>query len=1044
MDSETPQTSEVRDETAPFAPKPPFHREFSHIRKKKPGPSGSSSMSRVLSYVSGSRNAGEDVPGKNDKKLPSPSMKSTHSKTDASTVETVHSDPGEAGPGLGGGSSRSSHVFGTEERDTQEPHSAATKHHSRDVLEEPPLKRPSYQTSNSELCEKPLERPSNGCEKIPYSDTIAAFAVDVSGSTQGLVLKEEKRAIRTMLSGLSHAVVRQAEIIPWNDDVQNVFPCNRLETLYAHGGTEPSKLNLNPVSREALDRCSAWFLLTDGEIDQDEVESFSKGICDSGLHGTPSVIVLFGYKTAYPINCNISAGLSVFSNAADCLFLFHDVDTSQVYVLQSKGAFNGLLPPKAHELILTTATSWKSLPRFEYRQLFDLSLPARQQLRSDDLLLQGRTRINLQDLYENHVDRSIADQILTNNDNLISVLLASQLRGHDENIRRWFSDQAIRAKDVLLRERPDVGHRASEIMRQLLPILAHPGRDESVQSLRIALRNAHHTNWVEFVTTVSEEHEERFARNTVVSDAMDRIESNRIEMESKTNSPALLGPVSPNPGFLSNSYFPQCSPDKMLGEEASYRRFSFAQPLSGKQSPLPLQANAHFQSGSGNSRKARLKRLGIRSLRQQLMGDDMGALYIKHFKCLARDSDGFEGTCPICGEANTILCFLLKAPPNDISTQNFPLPHHRTVLAYPLAMGAYPETDILSSQISCDSCASTMVREDISCGGDRIEAAIPIIQTAFCKGFRSTTLSMMDTAFQERFQKDMNEAVFLAVLQNSLADPDDVNFNLMSEALKTTTSWIVRNIQLSPDMKISGSSSTSPRSANIFKRPMKQVLRQNLISILTKRAPLLQYPIGGFVVLMQIAMDLKLAQPTDVYHLAAWQRFLFLLVERHCTFLAADQQRAVAALHEILSSPVVHGDTEMVDVSNARNDLIVKAEAGQEVKEPDGSPNPSIENRPSSRPRLLDTIHETHLLPEEDLEEFQRLDNFSEAIEDHCAVFLERFLLSLSQDLRPLDPAIDVFERLRAREDLQDVFITRKGIPPVNDRYLRQNSPGEL
>ena len=974
-------------------------------------------MPRVLSYISGSRKASEDASGKSDKNLLSPSAKSRRSNSSSSIAENVHSDPDEPRPGLG------------DERDLQEPHSVAIKPYSRGVFEEPPLKRPSYQTAMSEPNEKPLERPPNGGEKISYSDTIAAFAVDVSGSTQGLILEEQKRAIRIMLSGLSPDVVRQAEIIPWSDDVQNVFPCDRLETLYAYGGTEPSKLNVNQASREALGKCSAWFLLTDGEIHHREVESFSMGICDSGLHGTPCVIVLFGYKTARPIECNISVGLSVFSNAADCLFLFHDVDTSQVYVLQSKGAFNGLLPPKTHELILTSGTSWTGLPRFEYRQLFELSLPACQQLRSDDLLLQGRLKINLRDLYENHIDRSTADQILANNDNLQSVLLASQLRGHDENIRRWFSDQAIRAKDILLCERPDVGHKASELMKQLLPRLVHPGRDESAQSLRTALRIAHHANWVEFVTMVSEEHAERSARNTVVSDAMERIKSNRTEIGTGNNSPAMLSPVSPKKtGHMPDSYFCQHYPDSVLEEATGYS--SLDRPLFGRQAPSPLQANVPFRSGSGDSRKARLSRLGIPSLRQQLVGDDMGALYIKQFRHLASHSDGFEGTCPICGEANTILCLLLKAPPNDISTPDFPLPQHRTVLAYPLAMGAYPETDILSSQISCDSCASTMVREDISCGGDIIEMAIPITETAFSGEFRSTTLNMIDGAFQKRFQKDMNEIVFLAVLQNALADPDDINFNLTSEALKTTTSWIARNIQLPLEMKISSSSSMSHRSTDTIQKPMDQVLRQNLYNISMTNAPLLQYPIGGFVVLMQIAMDLKLVSPADACHLAVWQRFLFHLVERHCNFFTVDRPRAVAALHEILSSLVVCGDTEMVDVSNTMNDLSSKVEAVQEAKASDGPSNLSKDNSPSLRPHLkskhgMDTIRGTHLLSEEDLEEFQRLDNFSEAIEDHCGVFLDVFLASLSQHLNQPDLPINVFESLRAREDLHNVFTMR-------------------
>ena len=108
--------------------------------------------------------------------------------------------------------------------------------------------------------------------------------------------------------------------------------------------------------------------MTDGEIDRLELECFSKGICETGLHGTPCVVILFGYKTTRPVSCNISVGLSVFSNAADCLFLFHDIDTTAVYILQSKGVFKGLLPLDFGELILDSRTLWRDLPLFEYRQ----------------------------------------------------------------------------------------------------------------------------------------------------------------------------------------------------------------------------------------------------------------------------------------------------------------------------------------------------------------------------------------------------------------------------------------------------------------------------------------------------------------------------------------------------------------------------------------------------------------------------------------------------------------------------------------------------
>ena len=64
----------------------------------------------------------------------------------------------------------------------------------------------------------------------------------------------------------------------------------------------------------------------------------------------PCVVVLSGYKTARPVDYDIYVGLSVFSNAAECLFLFHDIDTTQVYILQLKGVSNVILQPGCHAI----------------------------------------------------------------------------------------------------------------------------------------------------------------------------------------------------------------------------------------------------------------------------------------------------------------------------------------------------------------------------------------------------------------------------------------------------------------------------------------------------------------------------------------------------------------------------------------------------------------------------------------------------------------------------------------------------------------------
>ena len=885
-----------------------------------------------------------------------------------------------------------------------------------------PLKRPHESDAMPKPVEKPLKRPVNSNEEIPYSDTVAVFAVDISGSTEGTVLEEEKETIKTLCGGLSRDAFKQADIIPWNEDVQPLIGANELETLISKGGTEPRKLNVWPRARNALSRCSAWFLLTDGEISYQETRDFSQGICETGLHGTPCVVILFGYKTARPIGCNISVGLSVFSNTADCLFLFHDIDTTQVYILQSKGVFNAILPPGLQELVLDNRTLWSDVPLFQYRQLFDLPLPARQQLQSDELLLQSRRKINLQDLYRNKIDSSTASEILTDNDNLQSVLLAAQVRGDDDNLRNWISEQRLQGKNILLRERPDVGRQAATKMQALLSLLARPNRESEILALQHELRTAHHENWVKFVSDLRTEYYERSTRSTVVSGVIERISSNRREMDSRTNSPGILSPVleSLNSQHDSHSFgsevqqFPPSSP--ILTPPAPR--------LTNRLIPGHHSAATATQPGTRDSPSVIMDSFDLPTLKSTLRGENAGALYIQQYQY--RLGDSVVETCPICEERGVLLIFLLKSPPTDIVTPNFPLPNDRKGLAYPFAMGMYPETDILSSQVSCDSCAYTLVQGKMEYHGDEVTAAIPIMQSAFSGEYQPTTSRLIDAALEKRFQSSSIDLVFLSIIYSTLANLDGKNLGLRSEALRKAASWIAKKTRLPPCLSMSITGSTPQNSAYGDPMPMIEVLEDNIKNVEQPESPLLQYPIGGFVVLMLTITDSNQAVSVNACQLAVWHRFLFHLVEKHCALLATNQPQAILVLQNILAVSSADIDMEKGDDRHLKSINEIPNESGEQTKLRDeprdvsrGFPIPGESEVPSIQ---LSTVCRTYLVSEEDLEEFQRLEHMFEPVDDLCSAALLSFLRSLSQQVLTPSIAIDVFDKMRNQVGLQDVF----------------------
>ena len=843
---------------------------------------------------------------------------------------------------------------------------------------ESPLKRPYRSSAIPKPVEPRLERPKNSIEDISFSDTIATFAVDISGSTEGMVLEEEKKAIKTLCVGLARDAFTQARIIPWSDEVHSLICADELETLVSSGGTEPSRLNVSDRARTALSRCSAWFLLTDGEIDHQETRAFSRGISGTGLHGIPCVVILFGYKASRPLGCNISVGLAVFSNAADCLFLFHDIDTTQVYILQSKGVFNAVLPSGSHNVTLDSGTLWSDIPLFTYHQLFDLALPARQQLQSNELLLQSGHKINLQDLYLNQIDSSTAGEILANNDNLQSVLLAAQLRGDDDNIRKWISGQNPRRSNILLRERPDINRQAAIIMRALLSVLARPNPNNEVFALQHDLRTAHHKNWVEFVSDLVAEYDEKSARSTIVSSVIERISSNRRVMNDGVHSPGLLSPV--RPPLLSSK------------TRDSFKMDSFDLP----------------------------------TLKSRLTGENAGTLYIQQYQCRPGDSI-VEGTCPICEECDVMLVFLLKSPPTDITTPNFPQPNDRKGLAYPLAMGTYPETDILSSQLCCDSCAHTLVQGKMEYGGDKVTTAIPLMKSAFSGKYQSTTLGLVDTALEKRFQKSLVELVLLAIIHGTLANLDGKNLGLRSEALRRASSWIAKRTNLPMCLSMSITGSTAQSEPSFDPMPMIEVLKVNIKNVEQPESPLLQYPIGGFVVLMLTMEALNRVALVKACQLAVWHRFLFHLVERHCALLASNQPQAIEALRTMLT--ISSADTDLANgddrplkpIAETSNESRERTELPEEPRDVStDSPIPAESKVPTVG---LSTVYRTHLLSEEDLEEFERLEKLFEPVKDLCSAALHSFLECLSQQGLEPSLAIDVFDKMRAQEDLHDVFV---------------------
>ncbi|KAF9638977.1 hypothetical protein BFW01_g9874 [Lasiodiplodia theobromae] len=280
-------------------------------------------------------------------------------------------------------------------------------------LSNPPQPR---QTSTTEYFD---DQDAAGETNASFAGSDIVFAVDCSASTRGLVLIEEKSAVTQIAEALSPEARATSTVLPWDYYAHPALDVAQVGLIKSGNGTTPTVLIHDNNSQERLQKTSIWCLITDGEIESEEVHDFASGIAEAGLHGIPSVVILAGYTVDQPIDCNISVGKAVFALASDSLFLFHDVEFGAVYVMQSKGCFNALLPPGQTSIPLDNTTSWKDLPKINYKSLASVVIPKKRLLSEDTIVLSSGRQLNLQDIYNDSVDDETAHEILSNNDNLM-------------------------------------------------------------------------------------------------------------------------------------------------------------------------------------------------------------------------------------------------------------------------------------------------------------------------------------------------------------------------------------------------------------------------------------------------------------------------------------------------------------------------------------------------------------------------------------------------------------------------------------------------
>ncbi|XRM48891.1 hypothetical protein ABZX51_011796 [Aspergillus tubingensis] len=327
------------------------------------------------------------------------------------------------------------------------------------------------------------------------------FAIDVSQSTLGPVLRKEQDAIREICGdSMPPDLVSRSSILPWCHTAFQSMRIADIENLSSWGRTDPGALLNSPACKSKLQDASIWLLLTDGQITEPLVQKFAHDISAAGIQGTACVIILFGYPESSPFRCNISVGMSVFAVAPHCIFLFSDVRTGILYVLQAKGNFSNILPAEKQFVPFGERTEWADLVTIRYDDLKRVKVPRPIKMSRDIVILPNGVHFDMNSIYTGLISETDTLHLLSNYAALDRVILAAKTQGQIDKIQSWISNsrRTMDSMDkILLGPREDLGGEAKRVLLSLLTFLGGDG--SRPQSLWQAILKSNQSSTAEFI-----------------------------------------------------------------------------------------------------------------------------------------------------------------------------------------------------------------------------------------------------------------------------------------------------------------------------------------------------------------------------------------------------------------------------------------------------------------------------------------------------------------------------------------------------------------
>lgn len=670
---------------------------------------------------------------------------------------------------------------------------------------------------------------------IPFDDCLMTFAIDISQSTIGSVLAEECAFIQNFVGGLSPSARGLARVIPWDEISHPIITVEGLANIKPAGRTDPNVLLKNREHIDLLQASHLWFLLTDGEIVPNTVRRFAFSINSRSLHGTACVIVIFGRLPPRPTLCNVSVGISVFAVTPNCVFVFHDVDTHRAYILQCKGCFNALLPRGTSQTSLNSSTEWSDIPELHYSNLFDIEIPPPATLDVNQFQLQSGEKVDLEDLYHGNISRVIENKILHNEDNLKSVLLIATTRGRNQDVRDWIASRRDSFTDLVNMPRPDLNGTAATLLSTAINAFCDSGcaLDDFEFAEAAALQRAHALNWDAFRVSVQPRTQKASQRSIIIDDSLARLD---LIGRAGPASAECMSPVSPG-----------------------------GSKHSGAAQTVDEGPCSKLIAPTGYMLRAR--------------------------------TIGYNFTCPVCGSKGPYIAILLKRPPMGSRTPGFPQQQSRADISFPLAMGGYIETDIISDLTCCAPCSVHVLQAVNSKISPRLDRLVGVVVFGYNLSAadsinQETWISNIDRALDGRIAPRCLLQVLLAIMFAAKERATLENPNL-ARTLDMACKMFVPDLQIQYEV---GNHHWTGRATDV-------VQHHTVVGIASPACDFLDHPVDSFAIIIR-SCRLPIGQKS----MSLYIRLVLHIIEHSNILQDSENVQIAAEFCALLRSQISNGE----------------------------------------------------------------------------------------------------------------------------------------